>query len=67
MSDEMEEDEEIFPQAGVPTQTIFKDKGNGQHGVPEASIKQTIFALLTANGRNINLQVIEIFNTFVNL
>ena len=49
MSDEMEEDQEMFSQAGVPTQTIFKDKGNGQHGLPEATIKQTLSALPTAN------------------
>ena len=53
----MDEDEEMFQQAGVPTHTIFKDKATGQHG---ATIKQTISALPTANGTNINLKVIVI-------
>ena len=35
----MEEDEEMFQKAGVPTQAVFKDKATGQEGVVEASIK----------------------------
>ena len=31
--DEMEEDKELFQQAGGPTLKIFKDKSTGQHGV----------------------------------
>ena len=65
--DEMEEDEELFQQAGVPTHTIFKDKATSQHGILKATIKQTIFALPTANGTNINLKVIVINNMTGNI
>ena len=54
----------MFQQAGVPTHTIFKDKATGQHG---ATIKQTISALPTANGTNINLKVIVINNMTGNI
>ena len=43
--DEMEEDEELFHQAGVPTHTILKDKAISQHGILKATIKQTISTL----------------------
>ncbi len=65
--DKMEEDEELFQQAGVPTHTIFKDKATSQHGILKATIKQTIFALPTANGTNINLKVIVINNMTGNI
>ncbi|XP_023336004.1 uncharacterized protein LOC111707184 [Eurytemora carolleeae] len=65
--DEMEEDEELFQQAGVPTHTIFKDKATSQHGILKATIKQTTFALPTANGTNINLKVIVINNMTGNI
>ena len=50
--DKREEDEEMFQQAGVSTHSIFKDKATGQHGIPEATIKQTISALPIGNGTN---------------
>ena len=65
--DEMEEDKEMFQQAGVPTHTIFKDKATSQHGILKATIKQTIFAFLFANGTNINLKVILINNMSGNI
>ena len=65
--DEMEEDEELFQQAGVPTLKIFKDKSTGQHGVLEATIKQTISGFPTSNGTNINLKVIVIKNMSGNI
>ena len=43
--DEMEEDGELFHQAGVPTHTILKDKAISQHGILKATIKQTISTL----------------------
>jgi len=61
---EMEEDEEMYQEAGIPfpTQTVFKEKATGQQGVVEASIKQTISALPAANGANINIKVIVVNN-----
>ena len=57
----------MFQQAGVPTHTIFKDKATSQHGILKATIKRTIFALPTANGKNINLKVIVINNMTGNI
>ena len=65
--DEMEEEKEMFQQAGVPTHTIFKHKATSQHGILKATIKQTIFAFLFANGTNINLKVILINNMSGNI
>ena len=63
----MKKDEELFQQARVPTLKIFKDKSTGQHGVQEATIKQTVSGFPTANGTNINLKVIAIKNMSGNI
>ena len=64
---EMEEDEDMFQEAGIPTKTVFKDKATGQQGVVEASIRQTISALPVAKGANIKVIVVNNMSGNINL